>query len=304
MVRKKKIKECLPIVDGLWTKINYELPDIFDLEPSQLDIIFLSNWAQRYAAPIIDVIREDTGVTMLNSVELQRLASIITGMYAHKWDKMFAVALAEYDPMHNYYDELSEHITYGEQVSGNKSSTGSNSNTRTDNLSESRSETSTRTDNLSEVKTDARQVTETRNLANSGTDSSQEGIYGFNSSTAVGDRNASGSNSGSETGTITTVNSGNITTANTGTQGNSSSGSTTNTGTQANVGSNTYSESNGNATIGDKTREYTKTGNIGNISTQKLLNEELELWKYNFIVQMMRDVVDLITLPSYETPRL
>ena len=276
MVRKKKIKECLPIVDGLWTKINYELPDIFDLEPSQLDVIFLSNWAQRYAAPIIDVIREDTGVTMLNSVELQRLANIISGMYAHKWDKMFAVALAEYDPMHNYFDELSEHVVYGEEKAGSKASSTSDSNTRTD--------------NLSEVKTDTRQVQETRNLANSGTDTSQEGIYGFNSSTAVGDRNSSGSNSGSETGSITTANSGSITTGN--------------TGTQTNVGSNTYSESNGDETLGERTREYTKTGNIGNISTQKLLNEELELWKYNFIVEMMRDVVDLITLPSYETPRL
>lgn len=276
MVRKKKIKECLPIVDGLWTKINYELPDIFDLEPSQLDIIFLSNWSQRYAAPIIDVIREDTGVTMLNSVELQRLANIISGMYTHKWDKMFAVALAEYDPMHNYYDELSEHVVYGEEKAGSKASSTSDSNTRTD--------------NLSEVKTDTRQVAETRNLANSGTDSTQDNVYGFNSSTAVGDRNSSGSNSGSETGTITTVNSGSITTGN--------------TGTQTNVGSNTYSESDGNETLGERTRDYTKTGNIGNISTQKLLNEELELWKYNFIIEMMRDVVDLITLPSYETPRL
>lgn len=302
---RAKIKDCLPLVNGLWSKINYTLPEVFNLTPSQLDVIFLSNWAERFVAPIVNVVRESShDGEKLSNEELTKLASIIKGMYSHKWDKIFAVAVAEYDPLHNYYDELSEHVTYGEENAGSKSSTGSNNNTRTDNLSESKSGSSTRTDNLSEIKTDARQVQETRNLANTGTDSSQAGIYGFNSSTAVGDSNASGSNSGSETGTITTVNSGNITTANTGTQGNSSSETTTNTGTQANVGSNTYSESNGNATMGEKTREYTKTGNIGNISTQKLLNEELDLWKYNFILEMMRDVVEFITLPSYETPKL
>lgn len=276
-MKRAKIKECLPIVNGLWSKIDYTLPEVFDLIPSQLDVIFISNWAERFVAPIIDVVRETThDGEMLSSEELTKLADIIKGMYSHKWDKIFAVALAEYDPLHNYYDELSEHVVYGEEKAGSKASSTSDSNTRTD--------------NLSEVKTDTRQVAETRNLANSGTDNTQNNVYGFNSSTAVGDRNSSGSNSGSETGTITTVNSGSITTGN--------------TGTQTNVGSNTYSESDGNETLGERTREYTKSGNIGNISTQKLLNEELDLWKYNFILEMMRDVVEFITLPSYETPRL
>ena len=276
-MKRAKIKECLPIVDGLWSKIDYQLPQIFDLTPSQLDVIFLSNWAERFTAPIINVVRETThdGET-LSSAELTKLADIIKGMYSHKWDKNFAVAVAEYDPLHNYYDELNEHVSYGEEKAGSKTSTTSDSNTRTD--------------NLSEVKTDARQVLGTRNLANSGTDSSQEGVYAFNSSTAVGDRNSSGSNSGSETGTITTANSGSITTGN--------------TGTQTNVGSNTYSESDGNETLGERFREYTKTGNIGNISTQKLMNEELDLWKYNFILEMMRDVVEFITLPFYETEKI
>ena len=209
---------------------------------------------------------------MLTPLELVQLASVINGMYKHKWDKMMAVAEMEYDPIHNYHDHLVEDIEYGEEVDRTKSGSGSRSNTRTD--------------NLNEQTTDGRTITETRNLSNTGSNSVDNGVYGFNSSTSVGDTDSSGSNSNTESGTVTTAHSGNLT--------------TTNTGTQADSGSNTYSETGGDDTSGTRSREYTKTGNIGNISTQKLLNEELDLWKYNFILEMMRDVANFVSLPIYE----
>lgn len=266
-----KLKDCLPMASGIWTKINYELPEIFDLEPSQLDIMFLSNWSMRTAAPILNVLHNGTG-TMLSDEELTTLAGIINGMYKHKWDKLMDVATMEYDPIHNYRDHLTEEIEYGEEVDRRKTGSNSNSNTRTD--------------NLTETMTDGRQIGETRNLQNSGSNSNEAGIYGFNSSSSVGESDGSGTNSNSETGTITTSHSGNMT--------------TTNTGTQAESGSNTYSETGGDNTSGTRSREYTKEGNIGNISTQKLMNEELELWKYNFIYEMMRDVANFVSLPIYQ----
>lgn len=268
-----KIKQCLPLVDGIWKHIDYNFPEEFSLTPSQLDTIFLSNWSQRLAAPILSVVHNDNTTTMLTQTELETLAGLINGMFKHRWDKLIEVALAEYDPIHNYYDELTEHTEYGEDVTHAKTAGGTSSNTRTD--------------NLTDTKTDGRTITETRNLQNSGTDSSNNGIYGFNSSSAVGDTNSSGSNSGSETGTVGTVHSGNIT--------------ETNTGTQSNSGTTSSSESGSDGTTGEKDRTYTKTGNIGNISTQKLLNEELELWQYNFVYEMMRDVINFVSLPTYET---
>lgn len=269
---RPKIKDCLPLVNGLWHYIDYQFPEIFDIDSSQLDILFLSNWSMRTAAPLLNVLHDDDDSTMLTSTELENLAGIVNGMYKHKWDKMMAVAEMEYDPIHNYSDHLVEEIEYGEEIDRTKSSSGSNSGTRTD--------------NLSEVTTDTRQISESRNLATSGTNANENGIFGFNSSTSVGESDGSGSNSGTETGTITTTHSGNLTTAN--------------TGTQTTAGSNTYSETGGDDTSGTRDREYTKTGNIGNISTQKLLNEELDLWRYNFICEMMQDVVKLISLPIYE----
>lgn len=379
-----KIKDCFPLVNGLWTHINYDFPDIFDIEPSQLDVLFISNWGERIPAPLVKILHKAPTVD-LTSPELTQLADILTGMYKHKWDKMMAVAQAEYDPIHNYYDHLEENIEYSEEVDGTKSLTGSHSNTRTDNLQEveadSRVITDTRdidksttdgriitetrdidktttdarqvqetknlteleTRNLTELETDDKTQLETRNLSKSGNGSENDEVYGFNSSTGVGDRDIFTADSNSETGTITTTNTGTVSTGNTGTVNTTNTGTdtkvnsgtltegedgsirtthsgalteaeddtfrsthsgnitTNNTGTQTDAGSNTSSETSGNDTAGEKAREYTKTGNIGNISTQKLLNEELELWKYNFLYEMMRDVAKCITLPIYET---
>ena len=267
-----KIKDCLPLVNGIWYYIDYHFPEIFDIDSSQLDVVFMSNWSMRTAAPILKLVHSDENTTMLTPLELVQLASVINGMYKHKWDKLMAVAEMEYDPIHNYHDHLVEEIEYGEEVDRTKSGSGTNNNTRTN--------------NLSEVSTDARQIAEQRSLSNSGTDSNQNNIYGFNSSTAVGESNNSGSNSNQESGTITTTHRGNLTTAN--------------TGTQADSGSNSYSETGGDDTSGTRNREYTKEGNIGNISTQKLMNEEIDLWRYNFLLEMMRDVANFVSLPIYE----
>ena len=246
-MKTKKIKDCLPLVNGLWYHIDYEFPEIFEIDPSQLDILFLSNWSMRTAAPILNVIHSDDNSSMLNDEELTNLAGIINGMYKHKWDKLMAVATAEYDPIHNYSDHLVESIEYTEEVDGTKSGSASNSSTRTDNLqrtetggrgyTDTYNVTDTETNNLSTTKsstgseslTDTRQSNETRNLSNTGSNSSSENIFGFNSSTAVGDKTGSGSNSGSETGSIGISHTGGTSTSTT------ESGSESKTGTVSNA---------------------------------------------------------------------
>lgn len=297
------IKDCLPLVNGLWSHINYSFPEIFDIDASQLDILFLSSYSMRTPAPLVHVIHDSTVQLPLSSEELDTLAGIINGMYKHKWDKLMEVAVAEYDPIHNYYDSLSETIEYSEDVDTSKTETGSHTDTRTDNLTETRNLQKGNTDtfNKTDTTTDTRTITETHNMNNSGSNNNQDNIYGFNSSTAVGEGNSSGSNSNLETGTITDAHSGTMSVAQTGTiqSAGTEGGNITNTGTQQNVGNSSNSETGSNDTVGERSREYTKTGNIGNISTQKLLNEEIELWKYNFICEIMRDVAGTITVPIY-----
>lgn len=303
-----KIKECLPLVNGLWAHINYQFPNAFNITSSQLDIVFLSNWSQRLSAPILRVIHNDESTYMMNDTELTTLAEIIKGMYKHRWDKLMDVALQEYDPIHNYYDQLTESITYSETGEGSKDVEGEHANTRTDNLTKAITDTRSETETIAttDTTTDTRQILETRNLQDSGTNSVDNGIYGFNSANSVGDTDSSGSTSNRETGTVTTAHSGTLADVKGGTITNAHSGGTSesNTGTQANAGTDSTSETTEDSKEGERARSYTKTGNIGNISTQKLLGEELELWQYNFLYEIMRDVINFISLPTYETEKM
>jgi len=191
------------------------------------------------------------------------------------------------------------------------------SNTRTDNLTEgvndSKSIANTRTDNLTEL--------ETRNLANSNSGSDADNVFAFDSNTAVGRRTGSESGSGTNTGTITIANTGTQglsgtetdqkTTTNTGTQQNSGSegtdrsvdttgtvsdsGSVRDTGTVQNVGtaSTQYSQDEG------RDRNGRHFGNIGNLTSQKQIQEEIDLWKWNYMRNILRDAADFLCIEMY-----
>lgn len=46
-------------------------------------------------------------------------------------------------------------------------------------------------------------------------------------------------------------------------------------------------------------REYRKYGNIGTMTTAQLIGGEIDLWKWNFIKQVMQDISDTIALSIY-----
>lgn len=202
---------------------------------------------------------------------------------------------------------------------------------RTDNLTETDTygRTETRTDNLSE------EVAST--TTSQGTNSGSDGIYGFNSSTAVGKDTDSGSNSNTETvagsthntgtqatamggsdsksntGTQSTTESdgGTVTTANTGTSQNSTTGTeqnvTENTGTRQLDQTDTLSGSDNTTTsIGvDNTEHVARDrsgrhfGNIGNLTSQKQILEEINLWRWNYVNEILNDVKEFCCLPVY-----
>lgn len=211
--------------------------------------------------------------------------------------------------------------------------------TRTDNLSETTrlGSSETRTDNLtetvnfgkSETRTDNLTELETRNLASSSTGA--EDIYGFNSATAshANANSGSGTNTGTvntaNTGTQTTALSGSDTTNNTGTQTTAKSGSdvTENTGTQKvkDTGSDSTTNTGTQTTAGTKTTTGTITraddetqtsagedhreragrhfGNIGNLTSQKMIKEEIDLWRWTYVNEILDDAKEFLSLPIY-----
>ena len=205
--------------------------------------------------------------------------------------------------------------------------------TRTDNLMETDSygKTSTRTDNLHEV------IDE--DGTNSNSESGADNIYGFNSATAVGANTDSSSNSGTNSRDVVTDNTGTqaiaeggsdtkantgtqsttgtdtgtVTTANTGTMQNAQTGtvgvSGTNTGTQdidqtttlSGVDTTRDTESTHDIESTGRDRAGRHFGNIGNLTSQKQILEEINLWRWNYVNEILNDVKDFCCLPVYLT---
>lgn len=78
-------------------------------------------------------------------------------------------------------------------------------------------------------------------------------------------------------------------------------GTVTNVGTDSHSGSDTRTTSNSNSGTGsvDRERSGRHFGNIGNLTSQKMINEEIELWKWSYVQTVLEDARDFLTLNIY-----
>lgn len=209
---------------------------VYDFDPMQLDIFFISNYGEKWSAPYLMHISEGN---ILTSDKISQIANTIYSMYKSQWEHLYKSYSADYNPLHNTDATEIEKI--------NKVG---NENTQSANTSEAVS-----SGNSSSNTTGGGNVTNKRS--------------GFNSSADV--RDTSGENS-------STANS---------------------------VGSNSQldeSSSEGTEIVNnteDVEREYRKFGNIGTMTTAQLIGGEIDLWKWNFIKQVMQDISDTIALSIY-----
>ena len=260
-----KIKEIMTPIDALFSKMNYDFEFI---EKDKLDIIFVTSYGERTIAPFVDYFLEhdvNSNSFTFSEESKQLLSDTVLAYYKINWDKLKQIIKIEYDPIHNFSDEVTENLT----------DTTDKTIINNDTVSDTGTSSKTRTDNLT--------LTETRNLKGTQNDDSMLQMQGFNST--------SFQNKDKDVLTRNTTDTGSISNENTGTQENSETRDFTTTKI-------------GNETTNDqytRERNLTRIGNIGNITTQKMLNEEIELWKWSFIQQVLDDVKQLLTLSVYSS---
>jgi hypothetical protein len=199
--RLAKVKDILPLTDGLFAHIDYQF---WDFDASELDLLLLSRCGQRLPAPLLDIIQgqpDDPCAVRprFTDSQLAQLGQLILRTYQFKWDKLGGLHAVEYDILKNYLDEYEEVMQDDDSSSLSKSanraerafetsqlasSTGSTVTQQTENSSETESirkddfssdftrastDNTNRTDNLSEAKTEAEDtdITRTDNLSES-----------------------------------------------------------------------------------------------------------------------------------------
>lgn len=291
------------IFEVIQSEYDWELPEWVGISPIELDQMAWGQFGWRHISIMVYKYFERYTATDAK----RDLARAVWGLYHKKWEKMIALAELEYDPIHNFLDKLHEEIegTEDETTADNdvksvlKVETRALTVSRLDHLTSSRLNTGTqnnlRTDNLAEA------GGYTTGVSNQ--DSHSQNVYGFNSTNPVGYDTDGGSSS------TNTVN----------------DNHRTNTGTQSNARTDNLNESRnsrdefselqgGNISTTDditddrdvvrdldttRVRDMTRTGNIGNLSTQNLIQQEIELWRWKFIQEILDDVKDFGTLPIY-----
>jgi hypothetical protein len=201
----------------------------------------------------------EDGLSELTSDELTQLGEILYTVNKKKWEDLISLYMLDYDPIHNFSDTVHEVV--------HEDATSNDTLTHNTTLA------------LDETKNIDRDVTRTDNLEEAITSENKEGYAGFNSSQSsdVSDGQSS------------------TTRSNTGTQQNVTSDESKTNGTRKTTGTDTT----GRVSDHDRTKDTTHIGNIGNITTQQLIKEEIDVKQWNPVSAILNDVKECLTIPLY-----
>lgn len=331
-ITDKKLSNYITLSQTVFNYLDYDFTPI-DMDTPNWNILLYSNYGQRIISPLVDNIVENQ-IVKLNELQLTQLADIILQMFKRKWDSFKDVLDLDYQILNPYRMIGSKDIeengessntrlvdqdtTDTGSLTGQDTNSGSDSTTRSVLGDETHTTTNTRTyNNLQDQRTDATQIQNTGTVSDSGSNSNNEGIFGFNSNTSSGANDSSGTYSDVKTNNLTESHSGTDTNIRTGAYTDSGSevisysngyedghqvsyGKRLNTSrTHNNTGTLDSTITDNGASSNTQTISSSLTGNIGNHSNQELIKEEIELWKKNFVNQILNDVASVLTIDVY-----
>lgn len=259
-----------PTDGGVFSPMN-NAPWIDTMTGLNLDIAYLDGHSgERYCSNFINHRLEDSDV--LSSDNRTLIANILWAMFGIQWTRLWATMKpTDYDPLTNYQMQETEE--------SEGSSTRTPDLTKGDTGTVQTSGQDTRTPNLTKTGTG------TVKDDGSATNTNQNGLWGFNSQTSVPSDMADGSATSENTTTR------DLTEKETGTD----TTSRTNTDTY----NRQYTEKGTDTKADLSSRKLTRTGNIGTNTFQNLLQQERNIWMYNFFEQVFKDVDSVLTIPIY-----
>ena len=177
----KKLSDYLPMTgDGLFTAFNNPVWATAFQNSTELDTYFYLRYGDRIGNKLIDNYADEvTGI--VDSTNLIHLASLVYSINSKKWEHLYKVYNADYNPIEN--TDFIETIT------------DTNSNTKV----------------IDSDGTSSGTATTNSNATNTGSTSGANNVFGFNSTNAVGDSTSSGSNTDQTYANSSTTTSGSTT---------------------------------------------------------------------------------------------
>lgn len=305
---------------------------------SQLDLGYYWHSGQKLVSPVvfdvsgnIDNIISNIDLTALTTEQRTAIAGMIFQIFNRKWTKLYNIYDLQYNPVNNYKMsevEMIDHDIQRAETDGgtvNKADTGTISDSGTDTgtvttvTDKDITNTGTSNHSISDGGTITtvtdNDKTNTGTQSNSGSSNTDNGIFGFNSSVSVGSDTSDNTNSNTRTDNLASTEDETVTETRATTHTDNrtdnlaSTDDTTETETRNLADSNTktlntneletrnlthnFTESN------DVSRSVLREGNTGIYSPQQLIDNEIELWQWNYYKQVFEDIDSILCLAIY-----
>lgn len=237
--------------------------DEYPISPAVLDLIYFANRSgEKLPSPLVKRLAGSDPDPGLTTAQVDKLGHVVMDMYGQNFAKQWATLKAQYNPVENYRmtetEAETDEKTHGHTLTITDNLTHRKTGSTTDTPATTTTENTTRTPNTRE---------ETENS-----------VAGFNSSSMSDQSVQVRTETGTENTQTTTAITGNNTETYNTTE------SDTGTKTHANSGADTQ----------EVERNLTRYGNIGVTTTQQMLQQERELWQWNFIEQVVFPAVDKV----------
>lgn len=310
---RTKLKDVFldPISAGIFdTFQNLNVPWKGEGIDESLDLFFITNYGERLISPLTNTCLDTTG--KLTAAKQTLLATAIVNLFGRNWTKEYAVLSAQYDPIENYSmeekhtgnDTRLETPTNWKETTTEKPGVDGYSETETQtptNWKESRKET-VGDDGYTETETQTPTDWE-KTIKSDKADNDVEGstsLYAFNSSDPVpiskSETQTDSRSVETQTGTYETKKeiSGekDVDIERTGTYE-----------TKREIEGEKITETGHTGTYEDKTTYNStliRSGNIGVTTSQQMIEQEINLWKWNYFRDVVfPDVAKALTISLY-----
>lgn len=280
--------------DGVFTYLNrYNVPWKTEGIAASLDLLYHGNHGFMITSPIVDRLLTENG--NLSPASKEKLAKACFDKFHKNWEEIWEVLQAEYNPIENYrMVEEGTDVDTG-SITDSADHTGSDTMTNAGTVLTENSKDETvgvnsdiKTKTSGETKSDPGDVTNLRSGFNSSdyvADSKSTEAQGIvsldpdkNYSETKGDESA------------------NFTHTTAGADENFTRVTDSTSHTQSYDSTLTSTKEFNDVT---KTHNFTRSGNIGITTSQQMQQSSLELWKYNYFEQVMRDIDTVLTCRMY-----
>lgn len=254
---------------GIFSYIT-NAPWASEIPVGQVDrFYFDSHSGERFSSKfVINRLGDDD---ILSDINRESIAKMIYLRFRKQWIRLWSTMSLSYSPLTNYLME--------ENVDGTETSIRTPDLTKGDTGTVQSTGQNKRTPNLTR--------TGTGTVKDDGTTSgnTQNNLWGFNSPTSIPSdmSDVTGTNENTTTRDLTENETGTDTT------------DRTNTDTY----NRSYTETGTDTTAGTSSRKLTRTGNIGTNTFQNLLQQERNIWSYDYFEQVFKDVDSILTIPIY-----